>query len=434
MINKIEPVDIILCTYNRLHLLKRTVKEIYKRTRHPHRLWVIDNCSTDGTQRWLKTAKAQGFIYEHIFNKENQGLASGLSLGFKYIEGSKGGISEYVVTCHDDNIPPLLTPCWLEQLLHLYQKYEPEYGAIALRCNRTRRRDIDESKELIDCPTSLATFFRMQRSDDIQKLGYYFTDRPRWESPEIAKSMKKLKKKLATTTHIYVDDIGFAPHNKGFEVGTTAHKTHVPERIDQGELQPFPDADPITNIPLKTNTPRDSAEQAKRDKYYDDWGRDHRKTNTRSAEQKILGEYVKEGLALDLCCGKVKCHDNALGVDIFPHKSVNILHEAQDLWMFKDDSVDSLVSSHALEHFPDFIKTLKEWKRVLKAGGIMAHAVPDGELRPKYIVKNGHKNNIGLRTLEIVFKHILKMKIIKAEHIEKNDPNKHVALIVAKKR
>ena len=431
---QIEPIDIIMVTYNRLHLLKRAVKEIYKRTKYPHRLWVVDNLSTDGSRRWLKTAKAQGYIYEHIFNTENKGLASGLTSGFKYIESRKGGISEYVVTCHDDNIPGLYEPCWLERLLHLFKKYEPDYGAMSLRCDRVRRRDIDENNELIDSPTSLATFFRIVRSDDIQKLGYYFTNRPRWESPEIAKSMKKLKKKLAIATHIYCTDTGYAPMNKGFADGTTEHLTHVPERVNQGELQPFPEIDEKTCIPMNINTERDRDEQKKRDAYYDYWGRDGNKRH-RTLEQKELAEYCKEGnLNLDLGCGMVKCCKNVLGVDIYPHPCVYILHDVRDLWMYDNESVDTIVNAHTLEHMPDAIKTLKEWKRVLKVGGILGIAVPDFFKKPKYMLKQGHKFPVSLEILEIIFKHILKMRIIRAEHVKGKKEGQYVALVVGKKR
>ena len=63
----IEPIDVILVTFNRLNFLKHTVKKIYERTRYPYRLWIVDNNSTDGTQHWLKAAKIQGFVYGTIF-------------------------------------------------------------------------------------------------------------------------------------------------------------------------------------------------------------------------------------------------------------------------------------------------------------------------------------------------------------------------------
>lgn len=44
-----------------------------------------------------------------------------------------------------------------------------------------------------------------------------------------------------------------------------------------------------------------------------------------------------------------------------------------------DGSVDFVVSSHVLEHFPDPIKALREWYRLVRPGGILFMIVPHKE-------------------------------------------------------
>lgn len=44
-----------------------------------------------------------------------------------------------------------------------------------------------------------------------------------------------------------------------------------------------------------------------------------------------------------------------------------------------DESYDFIVSSHVLEHFPDSIKTLKEWHRIIKKGGYIFAIIPHKE-------------------------------------------------------
>ena len=44
---------------------------------------------------------------------------------------------------------------------------------------------------------------------------------------------------------------------------------------------------------------------------------------------------------------------------------------------FEDNSVDYIISSHALEHMTDTRKALREWIRVLKPNGLMAIIMPD---------------------------------------------------------
>lgn len=45
----------------------------------------------------------------------------------------------------------------------------------------------------------------------------------------------------------------------------------------------------------------------------------------------------------------------------------------------EDDSVDFVISSHVIEHFPDPIKTLKEWHRVVRPGGYIFVVAPHKE-------------------------------------------------------
>ena len=45
----------------------------------------------------------------------------------------------------------------------------------------------------------------------------------------------------------------------------------------------------------------------------------------------------------------------------------------------EDASVDFVVSSHCIEHFPDPIKTLKEWHRVVRPGGYLYVIAPHKE-------------------------------------------------------
>lgn len=85
-------------------------------------------------------------------------------------------------------------------------------------------------------------------------------------------------------------------------------------------------------------------------------------------------------IQLHLGCGK-RCIPNFIHVDIadFPH--VNHRHDIKDLPMFPNDSVDLIYCSHALQYFDQFeaFDALREWRRVLKHGGVLRLAVPDFE-------------------------------------------------------
>lgn len=107
-------------------------------------------------------------------------------------------------------------------------------------------------------------------------------------------------------------------------------------------------------------------------------------------ERLALLPYCRSGRGIDVGCGHRKTHENCIGVDILPKGATggvgciagktivaDVCTPGDDLHMFKDEELDFVVSRHNLEHYVDVIKTLMEWKRVLKRGGLLATILPD---------------------------------------------------------
>lgn len=75
------------------------------------------------------------------------------------------------------------------------------------------------------------------------------------------------------------------------------------------------------------------------------------------------------------------------GMTVFKEEEVKLCGEALpvdivapgDDLPLADSSVDFVVSSHCIEHFPDPIKTLKEWHRVVRSGGYLYIIAPHKE-------------------------------------------------------
>ncbi|MDR4499750.1 MAG: class I SAM-dependent methyltransferase [Candidatus Scalindua sp.] len=99
-----------------------------------------------------------------------------------------------------------------------------------------------------------------------------------------------------------------------------------------------------------------------------------------------------QGKGIDVGCGHRKTHPDAIGVDLTLKGAVgsvgnvagtisqaDIQTSGDRLDMFKDGEMDYLVQRHNLEHYQDVIKTLQEWKRVVKPGGILGMVIPDDE-------------------------------------------------------
>lgn len=128
------------------------------------------------------------------------------------------------------------------------------------------------------------------------------------------------------------------------------------------------------------------------------WSRDPKQNRAYAAGEavKVRWEVIGycRGLGLDLGCGGQKIFPDAIGIDTgFGHKG-NLNGDITDL-PFKDDLVDYVFSSHALEDIEDTIATLREWWRVIKVGG---HLV-------LYLPHKAHYPNIGQPGANTAHKH-----------------------------
>jgi predicted SAM-dependent methyltransferase len=83
-------------------------------------------------------------------------------------------------------------------------------------------------------------------------------------------------------------------------------------------------------------------------------------------------------LYLHLGCGPVN-HPQFVNVDGFPLAHIHYVRPIDDLSPFADQSAALVYACHCLEHFPRgaIPRVLKEWRRVLKPGGILRLSVPD---------------------------------------------------------
>jgi SAM-dependent methyltransferase len=98
-------------------------------------------------------------------------------------------------------------------------------------------------------------------------------------------------------------------------------------------------------------------------------------------EQAALAQFCAEGKrGIDVGCGPRKVVKGALGIDILRKGSQAEILASGDRLPFGTETLDYVVASHNLEHGADIQKTLGEWKRVLKRGGIMGVVVPDDRI------------------------------------------------------
>jgi ubiquinone/menaquinone biosynthesis C-methylase UbiE len=101
---------------------------------------------------------------------------------------------------------------------------------------------------------------------------------------------------------------------------------------------------------------------------------------------------IISGKGIDVGCGAVKTHPNAIGVDIIAPGDMGTLASQKgqvsqadveasgdNLHIFGDGELDYVIARHNLEHYVDPLKTLLEWRRVLKPGGVIGLVLPDDD-------------------------------------------------------
>lgn len=111
------------------------------------------------------------------------------------------------------------------------------------------------------------------------------------------------------------------------------------------------------------------------------------------------------GRGIDVGCGAAKTSPEAIGVDLIaPGKTgdeasqkgrvsqADVQASGDDLWMFSDGELDYVIARHNLEHYVDPVRTLREWARVLKEGGVLGLVLPDDEAFDTLKADSTHKH------------------------------------------
>jgi len=99
------------------------------------------------------------------------------------------------------------------------------------------------------------------------------------------------------------------------------------------------------------------------------------------------------GKGVDMGCGMRTINKDVVRCDIDKAVKPDILCSG-DKTPFKDGEFDYVCSIHSFEHFPDSKKTLTEWLRIVKKGGVVALVHPDIRFTKK---QNPVLDNPGLK-------------------------------------
>lgn len=120
---------IMMVTYNRLELTKQMLENLYKNTKRPFYLVIIDNGSSDGTKEFLLSGYLidKQAAYVCHFNNENQGIAIGRSQGLFYANKEFPDVKWFATVDNDIEVPEN----WLNNCIEIMETV-PGYGMIGV--------------------------------------------------------------------------------------------------------------------------------------------------------------------------------------------------------------------------------------------------------------------------------------------------------------
>jgi hypothetical protein len=78
--------------------------------------------------------------------------------------------------------------------------------------------------------------------------------------------------------------------------------------------------------------------------------------------------------------GPKKLLASAIGIDVRRQSAQTDLISSGGQWPFRDGELDYVIASNSLGYFPNIQNTLREWRRILKIGGILGITLPDDRI------------------------------------------------------
>ena len=127
-----KTIEVYLVTYNRINYLKLALKSILNQTYSEFKLIVLDNCSTDGTEEYMKSLQDDRIQYIRHF--QNIGGKENIRYAFDHCK------SDYFAVFHDDDI---LKPNLLKEEIEYLEKNK---NCVAVSC---LANIIDENGKII---------------------------------------------------------------------------------------------------------------------------------------------------------------------------------------------------------------------------------------------------------------------------------------------
>lgn len=363
---KDQRVDILVPSMNNFQQLTEMINSIAPyQLLYPVRFIVINNGDPE--------------MSEHPFFKHEsiKVLTPGKNLGWEGALklGLKESDSEFVMFANDDIYLPEASKHWISSLLQPF--HNKEVGAVGPCSNVV----MGQQNIFVQRPTQttsswyqvpyLIGFCMLLRRSALDAVGGVDDTLPGGDDIDLSIRLNEGDYRMV------LDASTFVWHH-GFQTGTRVHGSHTkPGGWNSPEM-----TERTNNALIRKHGLRKWYECL-----YGSFAPEIMHDPT-DYEGDVVRKHVAGDNVVELGCGGRKTVPNAVGVDrVVKGETIPVLKDFTSVadvvadvtktLPFEDGEFDCLIARHILEHCQDTVTVLKEWSRIVKAGGRLIIAVPD---------------------------------------------------------
>lgn len=305
-------------------------------------------------------------------------LEPGRNLGWE--QGLQYGIdntdSEYLCFQNDDTLIPKATKDFYSQLLWPFQNTNVAAVGPATTVAAGWHSIFQKYPVQTLLEVSYLIFFTvMIRREDLMKAGGIDTSCPGGDDLDLSIRLRKMGKSLL------INPDAFLIHH-AFKTGERVRGG--PDKVDGWNSKEMIDK---TNRWLIQKHGFTTFLETQRGFSYDF------SNEPRDLEGEMVAGFIQGEKIVELGCGFRKTVPNSIGVDIvakggvsgnISNSKASVADIAADVTKplpFEDESVDTVIARHILEHCQNPIRVVSQWVKILKPGGRLIIAVPNQAIR-----------------------------------------------------
>ena len=356
-------LDILIPTYNNYEYLRPCLESILrnKTSAGLFHIYVVNN-GHENSCDWIQNPDVT------VFNTgENLGWEGALKYAIDKTE------AKYLLFLNDDTLIPPTSKMWINKLLQHFMS--PEVGAVGCSSNVVMGlQNIFTQTDLnIFTASYLIGFCFMTSREAILKAGGIDDSLPGGDDLDMSIRLRDAGYKLIVDKEVFVYHHGFKTGNRvygdvqkmnGWNSYEMLEKTNHALIRKHGFKKWWECIKGGYSLPsIVETTPHDS-------------------------EGDIIRQYIIGDKILDLGCAGNKTVPNAIGVDMIPRDEVvetlagqvsqaDVVADVSQTLPFEENSVDTIITRHILEHLMDSVTVLSHWRSLLREKGRLIIAVPN---------------------------------------------------------